>query len=81
MSRDMDEAGTSPVGHPVYVADLPDLIQPAEYADHADGDLVRIRIAVTSAGVEVLGDALRPAALEALLAALGGGPIEQMLCG
>ncbi len=75
------DAQVGPPDPPVFVADLPDLIQPSEYADHADGGLVRLRITVTPAGVEVLGDALRPAMLEALLAALGGGPVEQMLCG
>ena len=64
-----------------FVPDLPDLISPEEYADHPDGHLVRIRIAVTSEGIEVLGDSFRPSAVEQILAALGGGPIEQMLCG
>jgi hypothetical protein len=65
----------------VFVEDLPDLIQPEEYADHPEGRLVRLRVTVTDDGVTVLGDGFRPAAVEALLAALGGGPIEQMLCG
>lgn len=64
-----------------FVAALPDLIDASEYADHPTGDLVRLRIQVTDAGVELLGDAMRPVTLEELLAALGGGPIEQMLCG
>jgi hypothetical protein len=66
---------------PVYVDELPDLIQPDEYGVHPAGDLVRFRISVTDTGVEVLGDALRPAALEAVLRAVAPGPIEQMLCG
>jgi hypothetical protein len=45
------------------------------------GRLVRVRIAVTDSGVDVLGDGLRPVTLEAVLAALGPGTIEQMLCG
>jgi hypothetical protein len=81
MSQRAHEAQPRSSGAPAFVAELPDLIQPAEYADHVDGGLVRLRIAVTSTGVEVLGDALRPAVLEALLAELGGGPVEQMLCG
>jgi hypothetical protein len=81
MSQSADDNHVSPPDPPVFVPLLPDLIQPAEYAEHADGGLVRLRIAVTPAGVEVLGDALRPATLEALLVALGGGQIEQMLCG
>lgn len=65
----------------VFVEDLPDLIEPEEYADHPQGRLVRLRVTVTDDGVTVLGDGFRPAAVEELLAALGGGPIEQMLCG
>jgi FtsH ternary system-associated peptide len=65
----------------VFVPHLPDLIEPEEYADHPDGRLVRIRITVTGEGVEILGDSFRPAAVEQIMAALGGGPIEQMLCG
>jgi hypothetical protein len=65
----------------VFVEDLPDLIEPEEYADHPEGRLVRLRVTVTDDGVTVLGDGFRPAAVEELLAALGGGPIEQMLCG
>jgi hypothetical protein len=65
----------------VFVPHLPDLIGPEEYADHPDGRLVRIRITVTADGVEILGDGFRPAAVEQLMTALGGGPIEQMLCG
>ncbi len=80
--RTADPDGGNPgVPGPVYVDELPDLIQPDEYGAHPDGDLVRLRITVTDAGVEVLGDALRPATLEALLRAIGPGPIEQMLCG
>lgn len=67
-------------GH-VFVESLPDLIEPDEYAAHPRGGLVRLRIVVTADGVEVLGDAMRPAGVEELLAALGGGPVEQMLCG
>lgn len=64
-----------------FVAALPDLIEPEEYDRYPDGGLIRIRIIVTDSGVELLGDGLRPAALEDLLAAIGGGVIEQMLCG
>jgi hypothetical protein len=64
-----------------FVPSLPDLIDAAEYADHPAGNLVRMRIEVTDTGVALLGDAMRPVTLEALLAALGDGTIEQMLCG
>ncbi len=74
----MAEART---GGNTFVESLPDLIDGSEYADHPDGRLVRLRIIVTGSGVEIIGDAFRPAVLEALLADLGGGPTEQMLCG
>lgn len=64
-----------------FVENLPDLIQPEEYADHPDGRLVRFRISVTDDCVEVLGDAFRPEVLEEILRRLGPGEIEQMLCG
>lgn len=64
-----------------FVESLPDLIDATEYADQPDGRLVRLRIAVTDSGVELLGDAMRPVPLETLLAALGTETIEQMLCG
>jgi hypothetical protein len=64
-----------------FVSHLPDLIQPEEYADDPGGRRVRLRIRATADGVEVLGDAVRPAALEQLLEELGAAVIEQMLCG
>ena len=64
-----------------FVPSLPDLIDASEYAAHPDGGLIRLRITVTESGVELLGDGLRPDAVEAVLAALGGGTMEQMLCG
>lgn len=64
-----------------FVEDLPDLIQPDEYAEHPDGRLVRFRISVTEDGVEILGDAFRPEVLEGILNGLGPEEIEQMLCG
>ncbi len=64
-----------------FVENLPDLIQPEEYADHPEGRLVRLRISVTEDGVEILGDAFRPEVLEEILRRLGPDEIEQMLCG
>jgi hypothetical protein len=65
----------------VFADAIPDLIEPEEYADHPRGNLVRVRIVVTDAGVEVLGDAMRPRAVEGVLRSLDEGPVEQMLCG
>ncbi len=75
------QVASTGAGSPSFVESLPDLIDASEYADHPDGRLVRLRITVTGSGVEILGDAFRPAVLEALLADLGGGATEQMLCG
>lgn len=66
--------------HP-FVCHIPDLIQPADYEADPDGRLVRLRVRVTSDGLEVIGDAVRSEALERLLAELGAAHIEQMLCG
>ncbi len=66
---------------PRYVPDLPDLIDASEYDRYPDGRLMRLRISITDSGLTILGDAFRPDELEALLASLGGGDIEQMLCG
>jgi hypothetical protein len=65
----------------VFVDSLPDLIEPGEYAAHPRGDLVRLKVVVTPDGVEIIGDAMRPGSVEYLLAAISGGPVEQMLCG
>jgi hypothetical protein len=64
-----------------FVDHLPDLITPEEYASDPEGRRVRLRIRVTPAGVEVLGDAVRPEELESLLGALDPAIVEQMLCG
>lgn len=64
-----------------YVQSLPDLIDPGEYTDHPEGRLVRIRITATANGVEIVGDAMRPEAIESLLSRVHPGEIEQMLCG
>ena len=65
----------------IFTESLPDLIDASEYARYPDGALVSIRISVTDAGVEILGDGLRPELIEQVLAAIGAGPMEQMLCG
>ena len=64
-----------------FVQQLPDLIHPEDYAGDPEGQRIRLRIRATAEGVELLGDAMRPAALERLLEALDAEVIEQMLCG
>jgi len=64
-----------------FVEQLPDLIQPEDYADDPQGYRLRFQIKTTPEGVEILGDAMRPITLEKLLEALEPNQIEQMLCG
>jgi hypothetical protein len=65
----------------IFVESLPDLIDASKYSRYPKGTLVRVRISVTDTGVEILGDGLRPELIEQVLAAIGDGPMEQMLCG
>lgn len=64
-----------------FVEHLPDLIQPEEYASDPEGRRVRIRVQTSADGVEIVGDAMKPAAAEAVLEALGAETIDQTLCG
>ncbi len=64
-----------------FVAHLPDLIHPEDYPSDPDGRRLRLRIRASADGVEILGDAMRPAGLEELLEELGADELEQMLCG
>ncbi len=64
-----------------FVEHLPDLIHPEDYPSDPGGRRVRLRIRASADGVEILGDAMRPAVLEELLAELEPEELEQMLCG
>lgn len=64
-----------------FVAELPDLITPEDYQDAPGVKKMRIRITVSEAGVEILGDSMYAPELDALLARLGVAEIERMLCG
>lgn len=64
-----------------FVEALEDLISPEEYAEDRHGQVVRLRLKATSEGVEILGDAVNPMALEALLECLDPEEVEEMLCG
>ncbi len=65
----------------LFVAHLPDLIHPEDYPSDPDGRRVPLPIRASADGVEILGDAMRPALLEAPLEELGADEFEQMLCG
>lgn len=64
-----------------FTESLPDLIHADEYERYPDGTLVRFRISISESGVEILGDGLRPELVEEVMKAIGGGTMEQMLCG
>ena len=64
-----------------FVPELPDLIQPEEYASDPEGRRLRVRLRADGDGLELLGDAANPEYLEQLLAVLGADVVEQMLCG
>jgi hypothetical protein len=66
---------------PRFVSRLPDLITPEDYQSTFEGSHVKLRLRVTDDGLELLGDSMNPAALDALLALLEPEEIEMVLCG
>jgi hypothetical protein len=64
-----------------FVAHLPDLMKPEDYAAPPGVKKVRVRISVTDEGVEILSDSPYPALLEDLLAQAGVDEMEKVLCG
>jgi hypothetical protein len=69
------------MSHYRFTQQLPDLIHPEDYSNDPQGRRIRFQIKTTPQGIEILGDAMRPATLEKLLEELGAQEIEQMLCG
>jgi hypothetical protein len=67
--------------HSRFVDHLPDLITEEDYRDPPDRKKVRIRITITTNGVEILGDSMYAPLLERLLGEAGADEIERMLCG
>ena len=65
----------------VFVQQLPDLIQPADYDNDPESKKMRIRIRMINDGVEILGDAQRPDKLDDMLEGLSPNVIEKVLCG
>ena len=64
-----------------FVAQLPDLLNPEDYESDPAGRRVRLRLRVTPQGLEIIGDAVRAAEIEALLQQLEPAEIERPLCG
>jgi hypothetical protein len=64
-----------------FVAHLPDLMTGEDYREAHRRKVLRFRLAQGGQGLEILGDSPYPDLLEELLAALGPGVIEMMLCG
>lgn len=83
MNKGRKDLHTTSSHHPRkrFVAYLPDLITEEDYLDPPEKRRIRVRIDVTSEGVEVLGDSMYAPLLEELLTAIGAEEIERMLCG
>lgn len=64
-----------------FVPYLPDLINETDYEADPKGKRVKIQLKVNENGIELMGDSVRPEALEKLLEQLSDDVIEQMLCG
>lgn len=64
-----------------FVSQLPDLVTPEDYQESHHRKIVRFRLTVTDAGLEIIGDSLYPHLLEELLKELGPEVIEMVLCG
>ena len=65
----------------VFVAQLPNLIEPSDYEADPQGKRVRFRIRTTENGLEIFGDAQRPMLLEEILEEFSPKVIESTLCG
>jgi hypothetical protein len=63
-----------------FVPHLPDLITDADYLE-PDRKRIRVRLAITPDGIEILADSMYAPLLEKLLADVGAKEIERMLCG
>ncbi len=77
------EPRPAPDHHPKtrFVDHLPDLITEADYQDAPEKKKIRIRISLTSEGVEILGDTMHAPLLEQLLGQTGAQEIQKMPCG
>ena len=64
-----------------FVAEIPDLIHPEEYAALGDRKVVRMRIEVGPEGLTVIADSRHAALLDELLPKLTQGEVEERLCG
>jgi FtsH ternary system-associated peptide len=63
-----------------FVSHLPDLITDADYQE-PERKRIRVRLAITPEGIEILGDSMYAPLIEELLAKTGAKEIERMLCG
>jgi FtsH ternary system-associated peptide len=65
----------------VYVEHLPDLMTTEDYETADTHQRIRIRLAVTDEGLQILADSPYPELLEEWLEQLDPEAIEMMLCG
>lgn len=77
----MDKSSAPPRPQMKYVAHLPDLITPEDYQETDGRKKIRVQLAVTDQGLEILGDSMYAPLLEKMLAQIGAKEIERMLCG
>lgn len=63
------------------VDSLPDLITETDYLDPPDKKKVRIKISITSEGVDLLSDSMYPVLAEDILREISDDVMEYVLCG
>ena len=63
------------------VDSLPDLITESDYLDPSDKKKVRIKISITSEGVDLLSDSMYPVLAEDILREISDDVMEYVLCG
>jgi hypothetical protein len=63
------------------VDSLPDLITESDYLDPPDKKKVRIKISITSEGVDLLSDSMYPVLAEDILREISDDVMEYVLCG
>jgi len=64
-----------------FVSHLPDLMTIQDYSKPCDKKKVKIRIEMTDAGIDIIGDSMYDFLLEDILSNAGAKEIERVLCG
>lgn len=64
-----------------FVGHIPDLMTIEDHSDSSGSRKVRIRIACTDKGIEIIGDSANSHLLDELLLKIGAEEVEGVLCG